>query len=352
MVLEILKWAGAFLALGFMIVVHEGGHYVVARWCQMRIERFSIGFGPGILKRKSKTTGTTFQLAPIPFGGFVEIRGMNIAEEVDPEDLHAYPNRPAWQRFVTIFAGPGTNYLSAIVIAMALYTCHGMDNIHRGAVGSTMEGFDAHGKLLRGDVIQAVDHQPQYLDEGPSLPERIKASKGAPITITVVRDGQPRDITLTPKPDKDKDGKDTWRIGVVQEPEVVKVGVGTAIGAALRYPVDETRRMGAMLHGIIFGNEKADVGGPIRMLDEIHRAISVDVVYAIKFVMTLSVWLGLFNLFPIPALDGGRLVFLAYELITRRRANPKIEAMVHMAGIMALGILMIFVLVVDVRRFF
>src|SRR5580765_4366077 len=117
----------AILALGFLIVVHEGGHYFVARWCKMRIERFSIGFGPGILKRKSKKTGTTFQLAPIPFGGFVEIRGMNIAEDVDPDDKYAYPNRPVWQRFVTIFAGPATNYLSAIVIAFLLYTCHGME---------------------------------------------------------------------------------------------------------------------------------------------------------------------------------------------------------------------------------
>src|SRR6266581_2476489 len=74
----------AIASLGFLIVVHEGGHYFVARWCKMRIERFSIGFGPGILKWKSKKTQTTFQLAPIPFGGFVEIKGMNIAEDVDP----------------------------------------------------------------------------------------------------------------------------------------------------------------------------------------------------------------------------------------------------------------------------
>ena len=107
----------AILSLGFLIVVHEGGHYFVARWCGMRIERFSIGFGPGLFKRVSKKTGTTFQLAPIPFGGFVEIRGMNIAEDVDPDDKFAYPNRPAWQRFVTIFAGPATNYISAIVLA-------------------------------------------------------------------------------------------------------------------------------------------------------------------------------------------------------------------------------------------
>src|SRR3954467_11052061 len=97
----------------------------------MRIERFSIGFGPGIIKRRSKKTGTTFQIAPIPFGGFVEIRGMNIAEEVDPDDVAAYPNRPAWQRFITIFAGPATNYLSATLLVFLLYTFHGVNSTER-----------------------------------------------------------------------------------------------------------------------------------------------------------------------------------------------------------------------------
>ena len=91
---------GAILALGLLIIVHEAGHFFVGRWCGMRIERFSIGFGPGLVKWRSKK-GTLFQLAPVPFGGFVEIKGMNIAEDVDPDDKQAYPNRPVWQRIAT-----------------------------------------------------------------------------------------------------------------------------------------------------------------------------------------------------------------------------------------------------------
>lgn len=370
----------AIASLGFLIVVHEGGHYFVARWCQMRIERFSIGFGPGILKRTSKKTGTTFQLAPIPFGGFVEIRGMNIAEDVDPEDRHAYPNRPAWQRFVTIFAGPATNYLSAIVLAMALYTCHGVEDPHRAVVGDLREGYDAQGKLARGDKIVEVDHTPQFSDTGPTLTERINAMKGAPVTITVERDGKLRDLTITPRLDNEASVSvrrnvnematlsptlapfakfmnatlpdPVWRIGVVQEPAVVQIGIVDAAGRALVYPIKQTKVIAAGLYGIVFGPEKADPGGPIRMIEEFHRAFSLGIVPGIKLLMVLSVYLGLFNLFPVPALDGGRLVFLGYELITRRRANPKIEAMVHMAGIMVLGVVMILVLVVDVRRLF
>jgi regulator of sigma E protease len=344
----------AIASVAFLIVVHEGGHYFVARWCQMRIERFSVGFGPGILKKKSKKTGTTFQLAPIPFGGFVEIRGMNIAEEVDPDDKHAYPNRPAWQRFVTIFAGPATNYLSAIVLMMLVYTCHGVDRPRWYGVGSTLEGYDAHGKLEAGDRILEIDHVPLVLGVGPNLNDRINAGKGAAVTVTIERKGQRSEVSIMPKPDPSKDQKGNLLIGIKpqQQNETSSVGVLEAAGRALRYPIEETKKIGAMLYGIVFGSEKADPGGPIRMVEEFRTAFSEDIVHGIYLLAGLSVYLGLFNLLPIPALDGGRLVFLGYELITRRRANPKIEAMVHMAGIMALGVLMILVLIVDVRHLF
>lgn len=339
----------AIAALGFLIVVHEGGHYFVARWCQMRIERFSIGFGPGILKRTSKKTGTTFQLAPIPFGGFVEIQGMNIAEEVDPEDRHAYPNRPAWQRFVTIFAGPATNYLSAIVLAMLLYTCHGVDVPHWYGVDSVMKDYDAYGKLEPGDRILEVDHVPLFIGaDGLNLTERVNAAKGAPVTLTIQRNGAISDIPIRPKLDSTK--ADTkWLLGIqpVAHHRVVEVGILDAGVRALHYPIEQTKMIGAGLYGIVFGNEKADPGGPKRMVEEFHKAFSAGLVPGIKLLMVLSVYLGLFNLFPLPALDGGRLVFLGYEMVTRRRANPKIEAMVHMAGIMVLGVVMILVTLHD-----
>jgi regulator of sigma E protease len=365
-----------------LIVVHEGGHYFVARWCKMRIERFSIGFGPGILKRKAKKTGTTFQLAPVLFGGFVEIRGMNIAEDVDPDDKHAYPNRPAWQRFITIFAGPATNYLSAIALALALYTCHGVDVPKWYGVSDVMTGYDAQGKLERGDRIVAVDHVPLFIDSGPSLIERVTGAKGAPLTLTILRDGKTLEVAIRPRRDNSEAVSarrslteiarlapalapttelvaaslpdPVWRIGVRPEPQslAVDVGVVEATQRAFYYPIAETKQIGGMLYGIVFGGQKADPGGPIRMVEEFHRAFSAGLVPGLGLLMALSVYLGMFNLLPIPALDGGRLVFLGYELVTRRRANPKIEAMVHMGGIMALGVLMILIVIVDVRHLF
>jgi regulator of sigma E protease len=359
-VLTPLILAIAIAALGFLIVVHEGGHYFVARWCRMRIERFSIGFGPGVLKRTSKKTGTTFQLAPIPFGGFVEIRGMNIAEEVDPDDKFAYPNRPVWQRFLTIFAGPATNYLSAIVLAFALFAIHGVDRAHWYGVGSVVaerydasgKHFDAYGRLESGDRITRINGQPLFADSKPNLTERINQSKDAPVTLTIERGGRTFDVRLRPQLGKDSHDQPMWMIGVNLELQdrVEGVGLGEAAKLALIYPVEQTKLIGRVLYGVVFGSEKADPGGPIRMVEEFYKAFSTSIVQGIHLLMMLSVYLGLFNLLPIPALDGGRLVFLLYEMVTRRRANPKIETMVHMAGIMALGVVMLVVLYIDIRR--
>jgi regulator of sigma E protease len=369
----------AILSLGFLIVVHEGGHYFVARWCGMRIERFSIGFGPGLFKRVSKKTGTTFQLAPIPFGGFVEIRGMNIAEDVDPEDRFAYPNRPAWQRFITIFAGPGTNYASAVLLAFALYTCHGVKSSWRWfGVAEVHDGYDAKGKLEVGDRIIAIGGKPiladgEYTppDGGPtiradeSLSAYVNKNNGGPVVLTIVRDGKQLDVTIQPKlamlsfpygtaqvPIL-RDKKTYFMLGVLpsEQPDFLDVGILTSAGEALAYPIRQTKLIGAGLYDIFSGKEKADPGGPKRIFDEFEKAWKLGWVTGIELLMMLSVYLGLFNLFPLPALDGGRLVFLGYELVTRRRANPKIEAMVHMGGIMVLAVVMVLVTLRDFHVF-
>jgi regulator of sigma E protease len=362
-------YVASLLSLAFLIVVHEAGHFFVARWCGMRIERFSIGFGPGILKRTSKKTGTVFQIAPIPFGGFVEIRGMNIAEEVDPDDKHAYPNRPAWQRFLTIFAGPATNYVSAMVLVFGLFMCHGGNSAWRWhEVAMIKDGFDAQNKLVVGDRIIAVDKVPilargSYVSpEGTeyaadSLTRRVNEKKGQPITLTVIRGGKHVDVTITPTLSfllRSEQPVTSWTtptylLGIVpiERADVLDVGITGAVIGAFKYPVEKTKMIAGGLYDIFRGKEEADPGGPKRIFDEFAKAWQLGIVTGIELLAVLSVYLGLFNLFPLPALDGGRLVFLTYELVTRRRANPKIEAMVHMAGIMVLGVVMILVTLND-----
>lgn len=378
------------MALAFLIVVHESGHFFVARWCGMKVDRFSIGFGPAIpgFKWISKR-GTQFQLAPLPFGGFVEIRGMNILEEVDPEDREAYPNRPTWMRFVTIFAGPATNYLSAIFLAFGLFMCHGVDTKERYYnVAEVMEGFDASSKLQEEDRVLTVDGQPIFTHrdwKGPTITSLVNAKKGGTVVLGVRRDGKVFDVTIQPKLGY-RTKLDYWYAGIHEgvtkrlldapiatRPAIIKardqhqrptqlfllgilysssadtvdVGFFDSVKRALWYPVDQTMVIGEGLYKIVTREAPADPGGPGRIMKEFKLALEAGWVYFIRLLMMLSVYLGLFNLLPLPALDGGRLVFLAYELITRRRANAKIEATVHMAGIMILFVVMILVTLRD-----
>jgi regulator of sigma E protease len=360
-----MSWVAAIFALGFLIVVHEAGHYFVAKWCRMRVERFSVGFGPGVIKKTGKD-GTIFQLAPIPFGGFVEIKGMNIAEEVDPDDAAAYPNRPAWQRFVTILAGPATNYISAIFLAFALYTCMGQPS-NTYYVESLSQDSDAHGKVLPYDRIVAVDGK-RFTSDGTSLfaPSATDLSKevnekaGKPVDLTVWRGHELVTVRVTPKLAKDehgvpivnkKTGKVQYLLGLSLGVDFVDVGIGESASDAFAFPVKATIGIVGGLRDIFTGKEDADPGGPVRIVKEFTSAFDRGLWEGINLLMVLSVYLGLFNLFPLPALDGGRLVFLGYEMVTRRRANPKIETMVHMGGIMVLMVVMILVTLRDCNVF-
>lgn len=344
-----MTYFGAILALGFLIIVHEAGHFVVARMCGMRVERFSIGFGPALAKWRSKR-GVVFQLAAIPFGGFVEIKGMNIAEDVDPDDREAYPNKPVWQRIATIFAGPGTNYLTAVVLAFGLYTCYGAPTVYY-EVDSTEVGYDANGKLLPGDVIMAIDGRPLRMESGAELSAATAAIADRAATFTVRRAGKLVDVTLHAKFD-DAPKMKRYRIGVksAQRIERDRLGPIDAIGNAFAYPWRQTKTTLAGLYLAIRGDAKIQVGGAVEIGVQAKRAIKEGVPNVLELLMFLNVSLGLFNLLPLPALDGGRLAFLGYELVTRRRANPRVEMTVTMVGVLLLIVLMVFVTFKDIAR--
>jgi len=356
-----LSIIGAILAIGLLIVVHEAGHYVVARRCKMRVDRFSIGFGPPILKWKRGETD--FTLGPIPFGGFVQINGMTLAEEVSPDDPRSYPNRPVWQRFVTIFAGPATNYLTAIVLALILFSLAGVESgTSWYGVSNTTPGFDAAGKLEPGDRIVKLDGRPLYETFGGekqvALSELVNRSKGKPLKLTVVRDGAEKDIEVLPKltddTSKDAKQKQIYRLGIelTIEEERVAVGPLQVVAESLSYPVVKTQQIAVGLYEIVTGQQEGMFLGPVGITDMIKRTFEVGWIRVLELLMLLNVYLGLFNLLPLPALDGGRLVFLGYEMATRRRANPKVEATVHMVGIMALLLLMVLVTYKDIARLF
>jgi regulator of sigma E protease len=335
----------AILALGLLIIVHEGGHYLVARWSKMRVEKFSIGFGPGIIKwRRGETV---FQIAPIPFGGFVHITGMNPHEEYEEGDPHVYPNRPTWQRFLTILAGPMTNIIVSVFLIVAVNLAVGPETgSGRFFVDGTSTGEPADGILQHGDEVVAVDGQ-SVAKVG--LHDLIQAKNGGAVDLTVIRAGQEQHFTLTPVK---KDEKLGYMLGIKLSYSAIRerVGVGESVGLSLRYPVDKSKLILGGFWDIITGKAKPEAHSAIWMTDTIAQTIQHGWADAFELLALLNVYLGLFNLLPLPALDGGRLVFLGYELITRRRPNPRVEAAVHMAGFVVLFFLMILVTLKDIRH--
>lgn len=322
----------AILALGVLIIVHEGGHFLIARLSGMRVDRFSIGFGPQLLSFKRGET--IYQIAAIPLGGFVQIAGLNPGEEgIAADDPRAYPNRPVWQRLATIFAGPGTNYLFAALLMVVVFVAYGVPVPGKSPlVGGLRDGKPAQAAGLQlGDEIVKVDGK--KISEINEVAPLINSSQGRPIAIDVLRDGQPKTITVTPE----KDGRD-YRIGIEIAPkeEYAKAPLGKAIVEGLRFPYDYSRYI---LHGfgeIFAGRQKAEFSGPIGIVKVMKRQIAQGLRHTLTIVAIISVYLGLFNLLPLPALDGGRIVFLIWELVSRRKVNQRVEQTVHMVGMFVL----------------
>jgi regulator of sigma E protease len=335
-------WIVAILGLGLLIVVHEAGHYFVARLFGMRVERFSIGFGPGIIKWKRKET--TFQIAPIPFGGFVQIVGMNPHEEYDEKDPTIYPNRPAWMRFLAIFAGPATNVICAAFLIFVVFAIAGAES-GRGRISAVVPGLPAAEVMKPGDVIAKVDGTPVVLD---SFREAVKQSGGRPLTVTVLRDGHEVDLTLIPK----KNESGIFQVGVAmdREPGRRDIGIGRAAVESVKYTYLTSKMILVNLWEVARKPQEAEVTGPVGITDMINKQVRAGWVSFFEILALLSVYLGLFNLLPLPALDGSRLAFLAYEIATRRRPNPKVETAVHMAGTVVLLVVMVLVLFKDIRR--
>jgi len=325
----------AIVGLGLLIVLHEGGHFLVARLCGMRVERFSIGFGPTLLGFEHK--GTTFQIAPIPLGGFVQITGMNPNEEFDHSDPMVYPNRPRWMRLATIVAGPAANYLTAFVLMLIVFVTFGMASKTQKILEPVAGRPAAVAGLQAGDVL--VSAGGQAVDADHPITDIIQGSAGKAVGIKVLRYGKPMSFQVRPD---NKAG--VYQVGIQIGPidERTPVRLGTALKEASVYPYYASVGILESLYGMIRGKIHGDLSGPIGITKQIAKAASRGAVDFLVILSLLSVYLGLFNLLPVPALDGGRAMFLAIESLTRKRVNPRVEAAVHTAGfVLLLGVLLI-----------
>jgi len=332
-VITALSIVAAVLAVSLLIVLHEAGHMWVAQALGMRVERFSVGFGPVVWS--GTRGGVEYVVSALPLGGYVRITGMSPGDDVTAEDRTAYCNQPAWRRVLVLAAGPGANYLIAVALAAFLLGTVGLPTPDGSArVGEVVAGMPAEAAGLRaGDRIVAVagTGTPTWND----LVKAFQAQPGKAVTIEVVRgegDGAER-LTLPITP---QDAGGTGRVGVTPWAPRVRLGALAAVTQGFARTNGAAVQTLAMLKGMVTREQKAELSGPVGIARELVRGAQVGADRFLTIVWNISVALALFNLLPFPALDGGRLVFLAYEMLTRRRVNEKVESYVHAAGFIAL----------------
>jgi regulator of sigma E protease len=336
----IAKVLFAILGLGVLMAVHETGHFLLARLFKMRVLKFSIGFGPVLWSKKPRGSATTYQIALLPFLAYVQIDGMNPFEESDPKDKGSYANASWIARFLTIIAGPLANYLAAVVAVFALLSIAGEPELSLKVAGIQKDSPAAAAQIQPGDEFRAVAGKPvQYWSE---LRREIQAHKGQEIEVVVQRGDATVPLKVTPRPEQ-------GTIGVEAQDSNIRrpVSASEAAKAALVRPPLLVAEMLGGLYRIVTLKESPQLAGVVKIGQMAANQFEKGWDRGVDFFVLISISICVFNLLPFPALDGGRLAFLLYEFVARRKPDAKVEAKVHMAGLLALLTLMVPILAIE-----
>ena len=340
-----------FIIFGVLVTSHEFGHFIVAKSGGIRVNEFFVGMGPTIWKKQKGETLYSIKLLPI--GGACVFDGMDpVAEEKEGYDEHSFLNAPVWRRIATLFAGPFANFIIAYILAVVLVSFSAWD--YPVINKMTEESAAAEAGMMPGDKIISVDGEKVYMAGEVTLISQF--AKGSAMDIVYERDGETYETTLLPKySEEDKRyymGVYLGEYGKIEGPAALKYA-----WYEVRYYFKTTYRSLALL---VQGRlSKDDVSGPVgmvKMVDDTYEevrpyGISAVVLTMLSLTVLLSVNLGIMNLLPLPALDGGRLVFQFIEVIFGKPVPPEKEGFVHMIGMVALMGLMVFVLFNDISKF-
>ena len=348
-------------AIMFTVIVasHEFGHFLLAKLNGISVVEFSIGMGPTLLHFTKG--GTKYSLKLLPIGGACMFEGENgLADEEDENGKKkelsdgAFMKANVWKRIETVLAGPLFNFILAFIFALIVVGFCGTD---KPVIQATMVGYPAEAAGIEpGDLITKIGNEKIHIYRQISLISAI--NQGENLDIEYVRDGKTYTTTIVPQYDEETD---RYYIGILGSGEVVECK-----GFDLfKYSIYETEYWFGYtfkcLKMLVGGKlTKDDVAGPVGMTQQIEDTYEAVKPYGVSSVvftmmelaMLISVNLGVLNLLPIPALDGGRLLFMLIEVVRGKPVPPEKEGIVHLIGMAALFILMIFVLFNDIMRLF
>ena len=335
----------ALLVFGVIVLFHEYGHFVIARKNGIIVDEFSIGMGPKLFGIKKGDT--EYAIRALPIGGACMMRGEDTPEEMEEGSFNS---KSVWARMAVVFAGPFFNFIMAFVCAVIII---GMSGYTSGEILEVMEGSPAQeAGLLAGDEIVKVDRTSVHSFSDFRMYVALHQDKSC--RVEVLRGGEKQTITVTPRLDDDG----VYRIGIVGGVIKRPGPAGTLISAF--YEVKSNINVVIKsLEMLIMGKVSTrDVSGPVGIFTVIGDSYSSAVQYGPKVVLLtildlillLSANLGVMNLLPIPALDGGRLIFMIVEAVRGKPVSREREGMVHFVGFIILMIIMVLVMFNDFAR--
>ncbi|HKP23166.1 MAG TPA: RIP metalloprotease RseP [Dongiaceae bacterium] len=343
------------LLLTVLVFVHEYGHYIVARWCGVRVEVFSIGFGPELIGRYDKH-GTRWKISAIPLGGYVKMfgQGANLLEgeagkAMSAEDRKvAFDYKSVWRRMAIVAAGPVANYLFAALIFSVIFAVHGKD-VTAPVVGEALAGSAAaKAGFQPGDRIVSLNGK--AIDDFNDIAEFVQLNLDQEIAIAFERNGALQTVTVQPTITTEKDalGNEVrlGRLGIKSaagKSDRIDLGLGQAVYEGVARVFDVSALMLKGVWQIVTGVRPADeIGGVVRIGYLSGEIAQIGMWQLITFAAMLSVNLGLVNLFPIPLLDGGHLTYYAIEAARGRPLGERTQEWGFRLGIAFVLGLMLF----------
>ncbi|MFW5972007.1 MAG: RIP metalloprotease RseP [Bacillota bacterium] len=346
------------IVLGILVFIHEFGHYISAKAAGIRVEEFALGFGPKLLSTKKGET--VYSIRGIPLGGFCKMTGEtppddNMSDEEKEiyyeakEKGQTFDQKSPLKRLAVIFNGPLMNFLLAVLIFFVVFAVYGLpiDSINSNVVGDLIPGRPAAQSGFKiGDKI--IEIEGQTINDWDDLADIINPSAGEELKVVIERNNQRKNITVTPVYDE---SVNHGVIGIA--PEIIREDINVFRSIQLAF-VNVWRVIYLTFISFVrmfTGEASAEIGGPVMIASMVGQAAEIGLNSVLNLMALISINLGILNLLPFPALDGGRIIFILLEMLRGKPVNPEKENMVHIVGFVILMIFMVFIIIRDIGNF-
>lgn len=338
------------LILGSIVAIHEFGHFIFAKMANIYVYEFSIGMGKKIFGKKKKDGETEFCVRAVPLGGYVMIAGEDVEDEEIPKDRQMC-NKSFIQRFLVLFAGPFNNFLFALVILFISALIYGAvsSKPYIGDVAADYPAYEAG--LTTGDLVLSIDGEKiNNWDKGLI---KLQLNKGENVVFEVKKQsGEVVKYDITPKKVVDEEGNETYKFGIATKYEK-EYGLGKSIKYAFTKTGSLFVSMFDTLKYLFTGRVGVNkLSGPVGIFTIVDSQAKQGFEALLYLVAYLSINVGVINLLPFPAFDGGRILFLIIEKVFRKPVSKKVENMIHTIGFMLIIGLLIYVTFNDIIRLF